>query len=384
MQAKFVRVACIYNHIGLALNASKLMEEACNMSNDDNINIPPEDQSEVTGRAKGGKARKEKLTPERRSEIARLAARAKNGPRAKMPKAIRAGQLKIGDLEIPCCVLEDGRRVLSERGITDAFFPGRPNARQFELAAGAELPVFVAQNELKPLIDKEYWSGAGAAFSYLADDREMAGFDASVLPAACEVWLKARDSGLLKGRQGSRAVQAEIVMRALAHVGIVSLVDEATGYQEVRPKDALQQYLQAIIRKELAVWAKKFPDEFYENIYKLRGWPWPGMKKNRYSVVAHYTRDLVYERMAPGLLGELVEKSPMDDDGHRENKLHQWLSDDVGNPMLASHLQSVLTLQRLAIANGWGWQKFMHMVDQVLKKKGDSLDLPFSDEGYLA
>ena len=52
-------------------------------------------------------------------------------------------------------------------------------------------------------------------------------------------------------------------------------------------------YLEQLIRKELAAWAKKFPDEFYENIYKLKGWPSSGMRKNRFSVVAHYTRDLV-------------------------------------------------------------------------------------------
>ena len=32
--------------------------------------------------------------------------------------------------------------------------------------------------------------------------------------------------------------------------------------------------------EELAAWAKKFPGEFYENIYKIKGWPWPGMQKN--------------------------------------------------------------------------------------------------------
>jgi hypothetical protein len=67
--------------------------------------------------------------------------------------------------------------------------------------------------------------------------------------------------------------------------------------------------------KELAAWAKKFPDEFYENIYRLKGWPWPGMGKNRYSVVAYYTRDLVYERLGPGLLKELESKSPRNGDG---------------------------------------------------------------------
>ena len=106
---------------------------------------------------------------------------------------------------------------------------------------------------------------------------------------------------------------------------VVAGVDEATGYQGIRPKDALQAYLEMLIRKELAAWAKKFPDEFYENIYKLKGWPWPGMQKNRFSVVAHYTRDLVYERIGPGLLEELEKKSPKDDKGQRKSKFTNGL-----------------------------------------------------------
>ena len=104
-------------------------------------------------------------------------------------------------------------------------------------------------------------------------------------------------------------------MRGFASVGIIALADEATGYQEIRPKEALQVYLDMILRKDLAAWAKKFPDEFYENIYKLKGWAWPGMQKNRFSVVAHYTRDLVYERIAPSLPKELESKSPNDEKG---------------------------------------------------------------------
>ena len=336
-------------------------------------------ENEQSGRARGGAERARRLSPERRSEIARLAAFAKRDIGNQLPKAIKSGVLQVGSIAIPCAVLDDGRRILSERGITDAFYPSRPNAKQFELAAGAKLPVFLASNVLNQLIDMDYWGGAGAPVSYEDGERILAGFEASVLPAACEVWLKARDLGLLVGRQGSRAIKAEIVMRSLAHIGIVALVDEATGYQEIRPQDALQQYLEVILSKELAVWVKKFPDEFYENIYKLRGWKWTGMNKNRYSVVAYYTRDLVYERMAPGLLKELENKSPKSLVGNRSNRLHQWLSEEVGDPMLASHLQSILTLQRLAIANGWGWNRFMGMVNQVMKKKGDALDLPFME-----
>jgi hypothetical protein len=189
--------------------------------------------------------------------------------------------------------------------------------------------------------------------------------------------LKAREADALQEQQKPKARQAEILMRALAQTGIVALIDEVTGYEKVRPQNALQEYLALVIRKQLAAWVKRFPDEFYENIYKLRGWKWPGMSKNRYSVVAHYTRDLVFERLGPGILQGLEEKTPINDKGYRPNKMHQWLSDDVGYPLLAQHLHAIMMFQRLALANGYSWKRFMQTVDQVLPKRGTNLDLPF-------
>lgn len=289
--------------------------------------------------------------------------------------ATHEGALQIGNAEIPCYVLENGERVLSTRGIMKAL--GRSwRGRKY---TGTELPVFLEANNLKPFINKELGPVLTARQIRTHRGAASEAFPAEILPVVCDIYLRAREAGVLTSPQAIVAQQCEILVRALSRVGIIALVDEATGFQAVRPRDALQQYLELLIRKELAVWAKKFPDEFYENIYKLRNWTWPGMAKNRYSVVAHYTRDLVYERMAPGLLAELETKTPKDEKGNRDHKMHQWLTGDIGDPMLASHMQSLLTLQRLAIANGWGWQKFMHMVDQVMKKKGDSLDLPFID-----
>jgi hypothetical protein len=134
-----------------------------------------------------------------------------------------------------------------------------------------------------------------------------------------------------------------------------------------------------LIRKELAAWVKKFPDEFYENIYKLKGWAWPGMGKNRYSVVGHYTNDLVFERLAPGLLEELKKKTPKDDKGNRPNKLHQWLTEGIGDPLLAQHIHSLVMFQRLALSSGYGWNRFVKMVDQVLPKRGATLELPLPE-----
>ena len=104
------------------------------------------------------------------------------------------------------------------------------------------------------------------------------------------------------------------------------------------------------------------------------------MSKNRYSVVAHYTNDLVYERLAPGLRAELEIKNPKNDKGRRSAKNTQWLTAEIGHPMLAQHLYSLTMFQRLAIARGYGWNRFVKMVDEVHPKKGSTLDLPFPSE----
>jgi len=169
----------------------------------------------------------------------------------------------------------------------------------------------------------------------------------------CEIYLKYRDDCLAKdGRLPSthehiiRACDA--VMRGLARVGIVALVDEATGYQEVRDKKALQSILDAFLRKELAAWALRFPKEFYEQIFRLRGWNWESISSKRPRIVGKITKDIVYARLAPGIVKELESKNPADEKGYRKARHHQWLTDDVGNPALAQHLHTVVTLMKLS------------------------------------
>jgi P63C domain len=76
--------------------------------------------------------------------------------------------------------------------------------------------------------------------------------------------------------------------------------------------------------------AKKFPDEFYQEMFRLKGWPWQGMSINRPQVVGYYTRDIVYARLAPGIVEELERRNPKDDKGERRGRHHQLLTDDIG------------------------------------------------------
>jgi hypothetical protein len=341
---------------------------------------------EITGKAIGGKARAEKLTPERRKEIAQKAATKRwsddKSDDPNLPKAVYLGELTIGDMKFPCSVLSDGTRILTQSDFMSGmgmYYSGWV-AKNRPTNQSADMPHFLAFKSLTPFIDKHLGDLQSIVVKYKTQKGFLAhGIKAEIIPKICEIWLDAAENGKLGTRQEKIAQKAKIMIRALAHVGIVALVDEATGYQAIRPQDALQKYLELIVSKELAAWAKKYPDEFYENIYKLKGWAWPGMQKNRFSVVAHYTNDLVYERIASGLLDELQAKSPKDEKGNRKSKLHQWLTADIGNPMLAQHLHSIIMFQRLAISNGYGWNRFVKMVDKVLPKKGSTLELPFPE-----
>src|SRR5208282_4454024 len=67
---------------------------------------------EITGRAKGGHARAEALSAEERTETARRAARARWDET--VPTATHIGELTIDDLVLPCAVLPDGTRVISQ------------------------------------------------------------------------------------------------------------------------------------------------------------------------------------------------------------------------------------------------------------------------------
>lgn len=329
-------------------------------------------------KAIGGRARSASMTEDRRKDIARkgAAARWSDDGRKPVPRATHEGELKIGGAVIPCAVLDDGRRLITQSGFMLALGRARQAKGRSHYDGDVNMPAFLTAKNIKPFISNDLAVTSSQVEFRTTKGALAFGYPAELLPKVCEVFLNAEAAGKLLPIQKHVATQSRILVIGLASTGIVALVDEATGYQAIRPKDALQAYLEQIISKELAAWVKKIPDEFYENIYKLRGWVWPGMGKNRYSVVGSYTLDLVYERLAPGLLPELVKQSPKGENGKRSHKLHQLLTDDIGNPMLSQHMHSLVMFQRLAIANGYGWKRFMKMVDQVLPRKGSNFEIP--------
>jgi hypothetical protein len=327
------------------------------------------DDETVRGRAIGGLARAAALSPERRREIASMAARAKHAKPTL--RASHAGTLEIAELKIPCYVLENGTRVLSQRGLNEAFGIVHGGA-QLSQNGGQRMPRFLRLKALEPFISNDITAGLTEPVEFTPPHggRSVTGLPAALLPDVCNVWLKAREEKALTERQLPTAQKAEILTRGLAHVGIIALVDEATGYQSERPHAALQDIFNAFLRKELAAWVKRIPDEFYREIFRLRNWNWTGMKGGkRPQVLAYYTVDLVYSRLLPHIMEELESRMPRTEGGRRKGKLHQLFSDDVGHPALAQHLYATITLMR--VADDGDWDGFMKMINRAHPKKTD-------------
>ena len=213
----------------------------------------------------------------------------------------------IGDIEIPAYVLEDETRVLTQRGVFTAF----DTRRGGHYRVGAELPRFLATKALAPHITGVLRLALTKPILFTLSSGPVAhGYPATLLPDICGVILQARSDGDLNHRQRGLAERSELLLRGLAHVGIIALVDEATGYQRIREERALATILEEFLDKELQPWTRTFPFTFYEQIFRLKGWGNAAGVK-RPSVIGHYTNDFVYDRIAPGVLDELRSRNPV-------------------------------------------------------------------------
>jgi hypothetical protein len=168
---------------------------------------------------------------------------------------------------------------------------------------------------------------------------------------------------------------ADILMRGLANVGIIGLVDEATGYQRYRARDALAKILEEFIAKELRPYVRTFPDEFYENLFRLRGMQYPRDSVKRPRYFGHLTNDLIYARLAPGVLEELRAVTPRREDGRLKHPFTRRLTEDIGHPKLREHLASVVTIMKLSNE----YDDFMLKMGRIHPRYDKTLALPLQD-----
>jgi len=290
----------------------------------------------------------------------------------KILKATHQGKLTIGEKQLNCYVLENGDRIIASASVFKAL--GRSvSGRMRGESRMPNMPAFVDAKNLKPFIIGDIVELLKTIKYSAPNGRLMEGYRAELLPLLCDVYLNARDQKVLVPKQKPLAIASEILVRSLSKVGIVALIDEATGYQYDRDKSELQLILEKYISKELLPWTKRFPDEFYEHLFRLRGWSYNPISVKRPQLVGKITNKIVYEKLPHGVLAELKSKTPKNKTGHYTKKLHQSLTIDIGNPHLEKQLVAVITLMKISPS----WRIFE---GHFARAFGGQLPLEFPEE----
>jgi hypothetical protein len=330
------------------------------------------------GRAKGGVARARSMTPKERKAIAKKAAAARwSGDIKQATHGSEDHPLKIGDVEIPCYVLDDETRVLSQRGVIGGLGMSSGSAP----GGNDRLTIFLAGKALSPFVSNQLLElmGNPIKFRRPTGGPIVYGYPATVLADICDVVLSARRAGVLHRQQEHIADRCELLVRGFARVGIIALVDEATGYQKDRARDVLAEVLEQFIAKELRPYLRLFPSAFYENLFRLRGLEFPKDSGKRPQYFGHLTNDIVYARLAPGVLDELRKVVPKrDSGGGYKYPFTRRLTEDVGHPKLREHLASVTTIMKLSDE----YADFEVKLDRIHPRYDESLPLPLlGDDG---
>lgn len=188
----------------------------------------------------------------------------------KLPRAVAEGVLLPGELDAPCAVLDDGRRVLTARGMISTLTGG--GAKDGKMGRNLErLQPYLPADRVRP---SEFISLSGSpAHAY----------DAQALVDVCRALSRLRREGKLHHKQEHLADRAQLILEALAGVGVAALVDEATGYQDRRPPGALQRLLAMFVRDKakdgLAEWELCWPESLDRKLCALYRQPFePGKR----------------------------------------------------------------------------------------------------------
>jgi hypothetical protein len=293
------------------------------------------------GARAGGEARARSLSPAERRQQASEAARVRwaqagrrgpshgRGGDDELPFSMFRGTLEIGDVTFECHHLSDDRRVLTQREVVRVLTGGRDSSN---------IQRYLERNRFVP---DDYLDGRIIEFRVPGSATIAHGYEATVLIEICDFYLELRDQGPLKRGQAALCTSAGIVVRACAKVGIIALIDEATGYQQVRERRALQLKLQAFIAEEMQEWVKMFPDEFWYELARLEGVHYsPRHRPLRWG---KYVMMFVYDAIDPDVGRQLRKKNP---DPHFRKNHHQWLK-DFGRDRLNNQLQQVIAVMKM-------------------------------------
>jgi hypothetical protein len=323
----------------------------------------------------GGLARASALTAEERSAIARKAAMVRYG--GGLPKAIAEGTLWIGDLPLPCAVLDDAQntRVFTQQGFLQAI--GRARAAKGGEGASVDgRPAFLRAKNLEPFIPNDLMASTTPIefipYKGPGYQGRAFGYRARLLPQVCWVFQDALTAGKLLPGQKHIGETCRALLKALTDHAIDDLVDRATGFEDQRKLKKIFESIEKHVRREALPWAKMYDIEFYRLVYRLNRWPFDPENTARPSVIGRWTND-IYDRLAPGVRPALHSRVRRNAAGRPTQKLTQYLTPDAGKPRLRELLEGVKALMRVSS----DWEDFKQKLDIAFPRFDQMLALPF-------
>jgi P63C domain len=309
----------------------------------------------------------------RRSEIASLGGKARW---ADLPEATHEGPLTLGDSIIPAAVLKDKRRVLTQSAVMKSLGRARQAKGRSYYDGDVNLPAFITAKNLKPFIPKELYVTSSQIEFRRKGGGKAYGYPAELLPKICRVFIDADKAGKLNAHQKHIAAKARILLSGLETVGIIALVDEATKYQEDRPRDELQKILAAYISPTLLPWTERFPLDFFKEMFRVYGWPWPYTEEDypgplgpRYA--GKLVRQIIFENLPPGVLEKLDQLNPADSKWQRKSRMSQLLSSEIGHP----HVEKLVAVATMLFRVSGNKDEFWRNYRKAFPKKGDQTEL---------
>ena len=319
--------------------------------------------------SKGGLERARKLSPDARSEIAKKAAAARWG---KSLEAETDGILKIGEVELDVYVLNDKRRVINKKAMARAL--------GLKSEGGSAFLRSMSRPKIQPAISDTLRERIANPIIFKSLNGSSAdGYEAEVLIEVCDSLIEARNRGLLLPSQMFLARQSEVIVRSAAKLGIIALVDEATGYLD-KTKDEYRKLFDSFISNEFKQWEAEFPDKFFEMIYRIYG-----LKRQRPDTTrhpqffGHFIRKYIYFPLAQSngaVLEKLEDKNPVVYvSGARRYKFFQFLTEEVGMPAFRQHLWQVVGIGESSYDKKQFDRGFYRAFPEAIPKKdGDQLD----------
>ena len=293
-------------------------------------------------------------------------------------KVTHQGQWKINDeVTIDCYVTDKEYRLLSLRG----------TARAMNLVGGGSGALLrnLKSKWIQPYLSVQLqeWVN-GASNNKLPKISGVSGaafipFEATLFVDVCMAYINARNDDILTKSQENIAGRLLRVMSGFAKGGIIALVDEQTGYQAVRAKNAILEIVNAFVSPELLPWQKRFPDIFYQELFRLNGWEYTSETiKKKPKIIGKWTRMLIYKALPKGVLEELEKNTPKNGSGKKIAKLHQSLTEDIGHPALTAQIYMVIGM----FNSHRNMKEMLNSFNAKIARDSGQFEFKFDEQGH--